>query len=866
MTPEQWLELQQNFDQALDLPEQRRDDFIKQQYQGNLALAKQLSQMLLYADNDTSVVTQLVIDSAKLNLTNIDLTGTTLGPFTIDKLIGSGGMGQVYQARRTDGTFEQEVAIKTIKTPLLSQDINLKFQTERQILAQLQHPNIARVFDGGCYQENQLYLVMELIKGQSLSEYCRTAQLNDSDKFAIFFKVCAAVSYAHQNRVIHCDIKPQNIIVDRYGEPHLVDFGIATFTDTNVTAPQVKAITWDYASPEQRSGKPLTTSTDIYGLALLLHELLTGHRANTANEIDLTAISNDDLRRILDKALSKAPEHRYPSVDKLVDDLTAQLAKRPISLRANEPSYLFTRFVQRNLAFTLIGIMIVIALVGFGFRESQLRNQAELAKLQAEAESNKSQQVSAFLTDIFHVANPNKAKPQTTAREILQNGHNKISTQLKGQPEVQLELLLTIASVYETLGLYPEAKDSYQQSLAIIEQLSTEVLTEKLTALNRLGDVHIKLSQWQQAEDRLKQAIDTNDGTHWSQYVTSYNHLGLLYQQGDKFELALKQYQLALAMLNNMAAFDSTQAVRIKHNIANTYSDSGQYQKAKDLYLQVLKEKEAIYGKRHQSYIRSLTSYINLAAYIGVQPDTLPLALEALALAEATLDPDHPEIANITNTLANIYHDLANYDKAEIFYKKLLALDAKYIGKNTPSYSTTLNNLGSLYLDSKAYQQAEPLLLESLAIRTKLYGSEHTRVAIATSNVAKLYNHKGDYEQGLLFSQQALDILLSQPQPNSYRTAATLLQLSTSHLGLKHLEQATTSLAKAQQIVTEQLGDDNNLQGQIYFIGSQIALAQNDIKRAQRLVKQAISVEKSQRLITRYQAQQVKLTKAAQVH
>ncbi|WP_085296750.1 serine/threonine-protein kinase [Cognaticolwellia mytili] len=861
MTPEKWQELQQVFEQALALPLNERQAFLKNYCQGDATLLDELTRMIAQANNDKSSLTQIIEQTVEQVLETQLLTGKTLGAFELTQRIGMGGMGEVYRAKRVDGEFEQQVAVKIIRSGYINNDINLRFQTERQILAKLNHPNIARVIDGGRFDGERLYLAMEFVDGIPIDVYCQQQQLSKAQKLRLFLKVCAAVSSAHQNRIIHCDIKPSNILVSENGEPHLLDFGIATFIDIQpdeqndtTSNNSVNAVTWDYASPEQQAGEGLSTATDIYALGILLYELLLEKRPEINQQrpsIEKFAdLVNIDLQMIVNKALQFTPADRYSSIDKLADDIQFHLNKLPISLRANQRGYLFSRFLQRNKTIAAATFLTVLLLSGFSYREYQLRIVAQLAQVKAQHESKKSQQVISFLTNIFKISDPDHAKGNTvTAREILDKGRDNISENLKNQPAIHTDLLLTIANVYENLGLYHDAKKVYNQGLQLAKDNFPNDLALQLNFINRLAFTNISLSQFSEAEKQLQLALTYDLPQEHPVFASIFNHLGLLRNKQGNTAESITLFKKSLKIRQQHSTAEKGNTFRIQHNLANSYIDIGQYKNADHLLAQVLTDKQQAYGKRHQSYIRTLTSYVNLAQYQGTNKNTLTLAQEALFLAQEVLNENHPDVINSLNTVANVLHDQGNYKQAEQHYKQLLELDRKYTGEDTISYSVSLNNLASLYKDMQSYDRAEPLFQQSLTLRKKLYKSNNPRVANAFANLGQLLNLTKRYDESMILNQQALDILQKSDNPIPYLVSTTKMKLAQTFLGQNNPQKSAEMLQQVSIILTKNFKPQHKLFAELYLQQAKLNAYKGNTQKAIVLLKKTLEIQ-SKRLGT----------------
>src|SRR5215467_10401123 len=424
VNPEQWQVIRRIFHQAIDLPSSERDAFILQAADGDESLRIEVQSLLASHDRAGSFIESAGGHVATVNLDRVrpdDMIGRRVGAYRIVREIGRGGMGAVYQGVRDDTEFSKTVAIKLIRTGMSTDSVVRRFLSERQILANLDHPNIARLLDGGTSEEGLPYFVMEYIEGQPLGEYCDTHRLATDERLLLFRDICSAVHFAHQNLVIHRDIKPGNLLVTPAGKVKLLDFGIAKLLlpgpgRDETTQAAARAMTPDYASPEQVRGDPITTSSDVYSLGVLLYELLTGHRPyriTTGSPVEIiraiceqepdkpsTAVAKvralpdgesdtvvrltpesvskarasqpDKLRRQLEgdldniilKAMRKEPQRRYASAEQLSEDLRRYLEGLPVIARKDTLGYRAGKFVRRHKAgVVVLALLLILAVV-----------------------------------------------------------------------------------------------------------------------------------------------------------------------------------------------------------------------------------------------------------------------------------------------------------------------------------------------------------------------------------------------------------------------------------------------------------------------------------------------------------------------
>ena len=421
---------------------------------------------------------------SELESSPTEMTDTRVGPWRLLDEIGRGGMGTVFLAERADGEFEQRAALKLLRPAIATDEALRRFEQERQILAGLTHPGIARLLDGGRTADGHPYLAMELVDGLPIDRYCRERELTVRDRLAVFLQVCHAVDHAHRHMVVHRDLKPSNIIVSAQGEVKLLDFGIAKLLQTDLspgtpamTHTVARVLTPEYASPEQIHGPTVTVASDVYQLGLLLFELLTDRRAQPlrdASPIEIerlvcdtllarpSAVVDDprrarllrgDLDSIVQQAVRKAPEERYASVERLIDDVERHLSGKPVVARGDTLAYRAGRFVRRHRLSVAAAAVAVVLLVAWAVTATLQARTIARERDRARAEAVKAEQVKDFVLRLFQNADPSAARGETlTARELLDRGWAGIEAELAGQPAVQAELLTTVGEIYRELG------------------------------------------------------------------------------------------------------------------------------------------------------------------------------------------------------------------------------------------------------------------------------------------------------------------------------------------------------------------------------------------------------------------------------
>lgn len=653
------------------------------------------------------------------------MVGASIGPYRIEKLLGAGGMGAVYLGTRADGAFEQKVAIKVVRRGMDTDEILRRFHFERQTLAQLKHPNIAVLHDGGSLPDGRPYLVMEFVDGIPLTTYCRQNGLDTTDRLRLFRLVCAAVQFAHQNLVIHRDLKPSNILVTTDGIPKLLDFGIAKVLaqgsdSATVTIKDEQRLTPEYASPEQVDGRPVTTTSDIYSLGVILYEMLAGRtpyqfKTRTAAEIQRvrktspqrpSTVAGDpspgnastarlrrelrgDLDTIVLMAMRNEPERRYASAEQLAADIDRYMRGLPVIARRDTLWYRTGKFLRRRaLASSLAGLMLLatgagIAAVMWQANEAaRQRDEAFVARDQQEA-------VARFLHDVLASADPFGAGARATVRQVLDAASDRIDGELRDQPLVQANIRSTIGMAYLGLGENAQSekhiRNAYEQRLALLGPDHHDVAESKVD----LAALLFAQQKFDEAESLLREALTTFRnlrGGHNLDVARVQSELGVILLAKGRVDEAAAELLSAIDIREKESSLGNLALAENLSNLASVRRAQKRFDQAEELMGRCLK----IYG----------------------------------SLVHET----HPNIALSTSKLAAIVHTRGDLNRAEPLYLRAIELELLTLGKDHPEYATTLSSFGALHLSKGNPKEALLALTESLRIRRALFPASDTRV------------------------------------------------------------------------------------------------------------------------------------------
>jgi len=530
MDADRWAKVKDIFSRTVDLAPDDRHKKLDEACNGDAEIRQQVEDLLRSNDEVEGFIEEPAFTVADALPSESEPTANKLiGHYRVVREIGRGGMGTVFLATRDDGEFQQEVAIKVVSSAFLGRESLRRFRQERQILAGLNHPNIARLLDGGVTDDDLPYLVMEYVAGDTLIEYADRNSLSVGERLSLFTKVCRAVAYAHGSLIVHRDIKPSNIIVPADGEPKLLDFGLAKMLDIDngdVTATNFRALTPAYASPEQIRGEPITTASDIYSLGVVLYELLTGTRPFDHDSITFEKIieivsgseprapseASSQLRGDIDNivlmAIRSEPDRRYRSVEQFANDIERHLAGLPIFASDDTLAYRASKFIRRHRIGVASAAAIVLLLLGGIMATTWQASVANRERDQARREKEKAEQLNTFLQSILSAASPQEKGKDAKVIEVLDDAAARLDEELANQPELKAKALTTIGKTYAELGLPEKAEPKLREALGIYQQTVPKENRDRLNATLFLAESLVNLYRFDDAEQIFDEQID----------------------------------------------------------------------------------------------------------------------------------------------------------------------------------------------------------------------------------------------------------------------------------------------------------------------------------------------------------------------
>ncbi len=777
-----WQTLDEIFGEAVRQTGEQRAAFLDRACDGRPSLRAEVERML-WADEAASAD---FLEHPLIEWTDAaaegeaDDVGLRLDPYRLVERIGAGGMGTVYRAERTDGAFEREVAVKIVRGRIVRPEDLLRFRTERQVLASLDHPNVARLLDGGTTEDGRPFLVMELIDGLPIDRYCATEGLGLHARVELFQQVCAAIEYAHQNFLIHRDVKPDNVLVTADGTVKVLDFGIAKLLEPEslpfaapVTRTGVRPMTPGYASPEQIRGEPVTTRSEVFVLGVLLYELLTGHSPFVAkgaltHEIEAAICATDglpagaalrgDLGAIVGKALRADPEQRYGSVLQLADDLRRFVADLPVSARPETFGYRARKLIQRNRLGTALAAALVLAAGSFVvIQQYQSRRLAE--------ERDKAAQTLGFLVETFKSSDPRTTDGKTvTARQVLETAAARADRDLAEQPEVRASMLDAIGQVYTSLGLLDEAAALLGRALALRRALPGPDTLETAATEYHLAELELQAGDLDAAEPLLRHALEVRqrrlpaDAAEVGETLHALGTLLARRDASDEAEVALRQ---ALAVRRTDGDAERLVVAETLDELGNLALRRGNFEEARMLYEDSLRIQRRWLGEHHVAVAQTLAALASVPIEEG-QPDEAEILLrDAVAIQREKLPPGHPDLVDGLLNLGRAIHEQGRPAEAEVLYREAIDLAESHSSEPTLRLGDGYDALGSVLTLQRKFADAREAFGTSLAIREQLLGRRHFDVGQNLFHLARLDLLDGDFARAEAGYREAYDIMRS---------------------------------------------------------------------------------------------------------
>ncbi|MEL7535036.1 MAG: serine/threonine-protein kinase, partial [Bacteroidota bacterium] len=668
-------------------------------------LAKEVRELLALDDKPHT----LMREGLQLKAEVADRVGERLGAYEIKEHLASGGMGAVYLAARVEGDFKRDVALKVVQGGFLTDRLIPQFQEERQILAQLQHPNIARLYDGGISEAGEPFFTMELVNGRSLTDYASAERLSQKQRLELFLQVCEAMQYAHRQLVVHLDLKPANMLVTAEGQVKLLDFGVSRLVkqqDSRDEKGASSAHTKAYASPEQLAGGYISTQSDVYSLGVVLYELLFEERPDRS----VPRSGNNDLDLIIDKAMAENLDQRYESVEALKEDIEAVLAQQAISLKTDW-GYRTGLYLKRNrIAAALVGIAAVLLIATVSFYTGRLAKERNLAQ----DEARKSRKVLEMMKTTFLEVDPEAAPGEKlSAEEFLGRALPKVNEYLEDEPEAKAELLSFWGYLYRNQAQYERSDSLFAASAELYDQMEFPPVKAQTANYKEWASTLFYTNSLQEADSLLQlTAAILKGANHWNDTIEAdmNRRLGDNAYELDDFAKADSFYQ----WLYDWTVANSTDTFKlgeVAHMIGMTARKRGEYEQADSLFKLALQLKRAVLEEPHSETAYTLNYLSSNAIDQGLYEEGKAYAAASMRQREAIFVPHHPEIIASASNYARCLIKLGLADSAEVMYHYISdAIEKSFGTKEHPYYLSTQQNLVGAIMYQKKYEEAEVVL------------------------------------------------------------------------------------------------------------------------------------------------------------
>jgi eukaryotic-like serine/threonine-protein kinase len=756
-------------------------------------------------------------ESNDLTLSSVGRGGAAsgqIGAYRLLRLLGEGGMGEVWLAEQTK-PIHRTVALKLIKAGMDTKAVVARFESERQALALMEHPNIARVFEAGSTAEGRPYFVMEYVPGLPLTEYCDKRRMTLKERLELFVQVCDGVQHAHQKAIIHRDLKPSNVLIveqENKAVPKIIDFGLAKATgrrltdNTMFTEIGVMLGTPEYMSPEQADQREqnIDTRTDVYSLGVILYQLLAGVLPFEIK--DLRAAGLEEILRVIReqeplmpstrirslgpasaasaerrqeepqsfirhlqgeldwvtmKALDKDRTRRYGSPAELSADIGHYLRNEPVLAHPPSVAYRASKFVRRHRWAVAAAGSAAVLLIAFAatmaFQARRIAAERDRASRQAEA----AQRIANFMKGMFKVSDPSQARGNSiTARELLDGASKEIDTGLAKDPETQAQLMDVMGEVYESLGLYAQAQPLLQHALDIQHGVHGLRNPETLKSMNDLGWLLIDEGHYAEAEKLEREALDigrTVLGQEDRETLKSMRELGAALHREGHYAEAEKIERDELEIERRVLGPEHPDTLRTLNNLAGLVRDKGRYAEEEKIEREVLDIRLRVFGPEHPETLMTLNNLASTLDHEKRYAEAESINRQVLDIRRRVLGPEHPETLRTMSDLALTIENQGRFPDSEKILREVLDARRRVLGPEHPETLSSIDNLAVNLGMAGRYAEAARLQREELDIDRRVLGPEDPGTAMAEYNLACSEAHEGHKEQALSLLRDAVD-------------------------------------------------------------------------------------------------------------
>jgi eukaryotic-like serine/threonine-protein kinase len=832
LAPEKWQEVKELFEAVLEQPSEERSSFLRRACAED-AIVGEVERLLAYHTPDSeflvSPLERLATSRPKATTDPAESAGTLIGRYRLLQRIGEGGMGEVWLAEQKE-PVRRRVAVKLVKAGMNTREVMGRFESERQAVALMDHPAIAKVFDAGSTPQGAPYFVMEYVAGVPITVYCDNHRLSIRERLELFIDVCGGVQHAHHKAIIHRDLKPSNILVmevDGRAAPKIIDFGVAKaltrklIADTMFTRAGVLVGTPEYMSPEQAnsSGEDIDTRTDVYSLGMIFYQLLAG-----VPPIELRKISFEEfLRRLREeeppkpstklrtydeptsmdvarkrqsetralakqmrgeldsislKALEKDRSRRYGSPSDFAADIRRYLNNEAVLAVPPSAAYRARKFARRYRGPLLMASVLALVLIVAAAVSIRQSIRANREAIRANREAAVAEAVNDFLqNDLLAQASaatqsgPSaKPDPHLEVRTALDRAAERIEGKFAKQPEVEAAIRDTIGQTYTDLGLYREARKQLERAVDLRRRVLGPEHPETLNTMDNLAMVYREQGSYQQAEALEGQTLEIRRRVLGPEHANT---------------------------LRSMA------------NLAIAYEDEGKFEQAEALDSQVLEIQQRLLGPEHPNTLTSMNDLALVYRFEGKYEQAEALQSQTLGIRRRVLGPEHPKTLRSMSNLAAVYHEEGKYAQAEALCSQVLEIRRRVLGPEHSDTLMSMSNLASVYQDEGKYAQAEALDSQSLEIRRRVLGPDHPDTLRSTNGLSIDYDYQGKYGQAEALQRHTLEIRRRVLGPDHPDTLVSMNNLADDYTDERKYTQAEALFSQTLEIGRRVLGAEH---------------------------------------------------------
>jgi eukaryotic-like serine/threonine-protein kinase len=881
VTPERWREVERLYNIAREQAPGQRAALLEWTCNGDEDLRREVESLLKCAEGAEDYLQEGVLDAvaraqepptAPLGCNHFrDDAGAVIDRYRLLQKIGEGGMGEVWLAGQEE-PVRRQVALKLVKAGMNTSEVISRFESERQALALMDHPAIAKVFDAGSTPLGAPYFVMEYVDGIPLTAYCDNLRLSIRRRLELFVRVCEGVQHAHRKAIIHRDLKPSNILVaevDGRAAPKIIDFGIAKAltphltANTTFTRAGTLVGTLEYMSPEQANTRSevIDTRTDVYSLGVIFYELLVGARpletgkisfeefllrlreeepANPSTRISvqeratsaevarrrqtdprlLTRHIRGDLDSIALKALEKDPSRRYGSPSDFAADIERYLNGEPVLAVPPSAGYRAGKFVRRHRgtlaamgAFVVVLILAAVISIWQSIRATEQRNRADREAASAQAVNDFLRNDLLGKASASNQAGPGaRPDPDLKVRTALDRAAVRIGERLHSQPEVEAAVRNTIGQTYTALGLYPESRTQLERAIDLERRVLGPENPKTLQTASLLGYVFFLEGKYPQAEALQRQTLDIRRrvlGAEHPDTLSSMHGLAMVYSEEGKYPQAEKLEHETLEIRRRVLGAEHPDTVGSMNDLAIVFDYEGKFAKAEELYMKALDIERRLSGPEHPNTLGTASNLALVYYELEKYAQSESLYDQTLEIQRRVLGPDHPDTVSSMSNLANVYGLQGRNAEAERLHEQTMKIRLRTLGPAHPDTLSSMNNLALDYFQQGKYVQAEALQSKTLEGRRRALGPEHPDTLGSMHNLGLAYEWEGKYAPASAAFIRTLEIQRKVLGVDHPDTLSTLSDVGFLHQRLGEYALAESNAAEVFASQQRTLGKEN---------------------------------------------------------